>query len=281
MSRLATKEPDVYPPMCERELPSMNKTTRHTLVAFAATLLLASLGGLHAADSLSQTWHPVASRLMTRWGKTVTPENVLPGYPRPQMVRKEWQNLNGLWQFAAGQVGDPAPTGKTLSRRILVPFPMESALSGIRETAEFVWYRRTFEVPAAWRGQRILLHFGAVDWETTVFVNGREVGRHRGGYDPFFFDITDALAPAGPQEVIVRVADAMKGGQAVGKQSREMFLKPGGSIFYSCVTGIWQTAWLEPVPRLRSEELQLTPDVDAEALRVTIVGRGTSDGGDG
>ena len=248
------------------------------IVRALATLLLTPLGGLRAADSLPQTWHPAALPLMTRWGKTVTPENVLPEYPRPQMVRKEWQNLNGLWQFAVGQAGDAAPTGKTLSRQILVPFPMESALSGIRETAEFVWYRRTFKVPAAWRGQRILLHFGAVDWEATVFVNGREVGRHRGGYDPFSYNITDALTPDGPQEVIVGISDTMKGGQAIGKQSRDMFLKPGGGIFYSCVTGIWQTVWLEPVPQASIQELQLTPDVDAKTLRVIVVGRGTSGG---
>ena len=194
------------------------------------------------------------------------------------MVRRQWQNLNGLWQFAVGRPDDPVPTGKTLARQILVPFPMESALSGIRETAEFVWYRRAFDVPAAWRGQRILLHFGAVDWETTVFVNGREVGRHRGGYDPFTLDITDALTPAGPQELIVGVADAMdpRHPQAAGKQSKSIFLQPRGSIFYSCVTGIWQTVWLEPVPAASIQELQLTPDVDAERLRVKVVGRGSN-----
>ena len=172
-------------------------------------LLLAPLAALHAAGAPPQSWKPANPVLMTRWGRTVTPENALPEYPRPQMVRTEWRNLNGLWQFAVGQPDEPVPVGKTLARQILVPFPMESALSGIRETAEFVWYRRTFDVPAAWRGQRLLLHFGAVDWETTVFVNGKELGKHRGGYDPFSCDITDALTPAGPQELIVSVADPM------------------------------------------------------------------------
>ncbi|MCY2990663.1 MAG: chitobiase/beta-hexosaminidase C-terminal domain-containing protein [Planctomycetota bacterium] len=243
-------------------------------IALATALLLASPAVLHAADAPTQSWKPAKPVLMTRWGKTVTPENVLPEYPRPQMVRREWQNLNGLWEFAVGAPDDAAPVGKTLARRILVPFPMESALSGIGETAECVWYRRTFEVPAGWKGQRALLHFGAVDWETTVFVNGKEAGKHSGGYDPFTFDITDALTPGGPQELIVRVSDPMMPGQAGGKQSRTLFLKPRGSIFYSCVTGIWQTVWLEPVPAVSIQDLQLTPDVDAAVLRVKVAGRG-------
>ena len=241
-------------------------------------LLLAPLAALHAADAPPQSWKPANPVLMTRWGKTVTPENALPEYPRPQMVRTEWRNLNGLWQFAVGQPDEPVPVGKTLARQILVPFPMESALSGIRETAEFVWYRRTFDVPAAWRGQRLLLHFGAVDWETTVFVNGKELGKHRGGYDPFSCDITDALTPAGPQELIVSVADPMQG-QAAGKQSRDIFLKPRGSIFYSCVTGIWQTVWLEPVPATHIESLKIAPDVDQGAVRVTVLATAGKDDG--
>ena len=220
-------------------------------------------------------WQPAPSPLMTRWGKTVMPDNVLPEYPRPQMVRKDWLNLNGLWEFEVGKPDGPTPVGKTLPRQILVPFPMESALSGIRETAEWVWYRRTFEVPAAWRGQRVLLHFGAVDWETTVIVNGKEVGTHRGGYDPFTVDLTDALTSHGPQELIVRVADPM-GNQSSGKQLRNAFHKSSMSIFYSCVTGIWQPVWLEPVPAVSIQELQLTPDVDAEVLRVKVGGRGAT-----
>ena len=220
-------------------------------------------------------WQPAPSPLMTRWGKTVRPDNVLPEYPRPQMVRKEWRNLNGLWEFDVGKPDDAAPVDKTLPRQILVPFAMESALSGIRETAEWVWYRRTFEVPAAWRGQRVLLHFGAVDWDSTVIVNGKEIGTHRGGYDPFTLDLTDALTSHGPQELIVRVADPMRN-QSSGKQLRNAFHKPSNSIFYTSVTGIWQPVWLEPVPTVSIQELQLTPDVDAEVLRVKVGGRGAT-----
>ena len=245
------------------------------IICTLAALLQVSPAALEAAEGSSQGGKPAAPGLMTRWGTTVTQEKVLPEYPRPQMVRKEWQNLNGLWQFAVGKPDEAVPVGKMLPRQILVPFPMESALSGIRETAEFVWYRRTFEVPAAWRGKRILLHFGAVDWEATVYLNGHQVGSHRGGYDPFTLDITDAVTPAGPQELIVAVADPMKG-QAAGKQSRERFFKPRGSIFYECVTGIWQTVWLEPVPVASIQELRLTPDVDAKVLRLKAVGRGAS-----
>ena len=131
---------------------------------------------------------------MTKWGKKVTPENAWKEYPRPQMVRKDWQNLNGLWDYAITPKDEAKP--EKWDGQILVPFPVESALSGVGKhvtQGSDLWYRRTFEVPAGWKGQRVLLHFGAVDWEATVFVNGKEVGTHRGGYDPFTFDITDAL----------------------------------------------------------------------------------------
>ena len=251
---------------------------KQTIATLLTVLLQSLLVSLHAADSPTPSWKPANPVLMTRWGKTVTPENVLPEYPRPQMVRKEWRNLNGLWEFAIGKPDEPVPVGKTLARQILVPFPMESALSGVRETAEFVWYRRTFEVPTAWRGQRLLLHFGAVDWEATVFVNGKEVGKHWGGYDPFSCDITDALTQAGPQELIVSVSDPMQG-QAAGKQSRKLFLKPSGSIFYECVTGIWQTVWLEPLPSAHVASLKIIPDVDQGAVRVTVLATTGKDDG--
>jgi hypothetical protein len=234
---------------------------------------------LQADEPDKQVWKPANPVLMTRWGKTVTPENVLPEYPRPQMVRKEWRNLNGLWEFAIGRPEDPVPVGKVLSRQILVPFPMESALSGIRETADHIWYRRKFDVPAAWRGQRLLLHFGAVDWQAKVFVNGKEVGSHWGGYDPFSCDITDALTQSGPQELIVSVADPMRS-QAAGKQSRPLFLKPRGSIFYECATGIWQTVWLEPVPNTYVASLKIVPDVDQGVVRVTVSAAAVKDGED-
>ncbi len=218
----------------------------------------------------AESWKPARGPLATRWAAAVSPNNVLPEYPRPQMVRPEWLNLNGLWELAFAAADDPLPAGKPLPHRVLVPFPIESALSGIMKHADRVWYRRTVEIAAAWKGRRVLLHFGAVDWEATVYVNGRELGTHRGGYDGFCFDMTEALRPAGPQEIIVRVFDPTdQGDQPRGKQ----VLKPGG-IWYTPTTGIWQTVWLEPVPAARIDRLVVVPDVDASALRLTVKGVG-------
>jgi hypothetical protein len=160
-------------------------------------------------------------------------------------VREQWLNLNGLWEFAPATKADEAPPlGRSLARRILVPFPVESALSGVMEHHDRLWYRRTFVVPAEWAGRRTILHFGAVDWEARVWVNGAEIGEHRGGYDPFSFDITDVLVEEGEQEIVVGVWDPTDAGtQPRGKQ----VLNPQG-IWYTPTSGIWQTVWLEPVP---------------------------------
>jgi beta-galactosidase/beta-glucuronidase len=199
--------------------------------------------------SFAGEWKPAAGPLMTRWAKDVTPDKVLPEYPRPQMVRKDWQSLNGLWQLAFAKEGEEPPVGKNLSEQILVPFPVESALSGVMKHSDRLWYRRTFTVPKDWSGQRILLHFGAVDWEATVWVNGKKLGAHRGGYDGFEFDISDALKKEGEQELIVGVYDPTdKSTQPRGKQ----VLNPE-SIWYTPTTGIWQTVWLEPVPKTSIE----------------------------
>jgi hypothetical protein len=226
----------------------------------------ATLSPARAAD-----WKPADGPLMTRWAKDVTPDKVHPEYPRPQLVRPEWLNLNGLWQLAFAQEGAVAPTGQDLPERILVPFPVESALCGVMKRAERLWYRRAFHVPQKWAGQRVLLHFGAVDWEATVWVNRRELGKHRGGYDPFSFDITDALKKDGEQELIVGVYDPTDGGtQPRGKQVR----KPGG-IYYTPTTGIWQTVWLEPVPEASIASLHIVPDVDGRKVSITVGGKGT------
>jgi hypothetical protein len=189
-------------------------------------------------------WKPGPAPLMTRWGKAVTPDNAWPEYPRPQLVRKDWLNLNGLWDYAVTPKDAPRP--EKFEGQILVPYPIESALSGVMKTVgkdQYLWYRRSVDIPAGWKGRRVLLHFGAVDWEATVFVNGREVGVHRGGFDPFSFDVTDALKDGAKQEIVVRVWDPTdQGAQPRGKQVS----KPG-SIWYTSVTGIWQTTWTEPV----------------------------------
>ena len=202
--------------------------------------------------------------LRTRW----IPEQPcpLPGYPRPQLVRPDWLNLNGLWEYAVTpleQSAFPAAQG-----HILVPYAIESALSGVQRALlpeERLWYRRTFAIPAGWLGKHILLHFGAVDWETQVWVNGQVVGGHRGGYLPFWFDITAHLQ-LGANELVVAVRDPTDTGwQARGKQ----VLHPK-SIWYTAVSGIWQTVWLEPVPEAFIAGLKLTPDLDSGTLHVQV-----------
>ena len=284
-----------------------------------------------AEPKANADWKPVPGKLMTRWAKDVTPDKVLPEYPRPQMVRSRWQNLNGLWEYAiragekpatqpaaatnepkaAGPAGGsaaaneaksasptgpiaPATAGATPSLpnqaislaadaptgswdgKILVPFPVESALSGVGKRIgpeQKLWYRRSFKVPADWRtdGQRVLLHFGAVDWETAVAVNGKPVGTHRGGFDPFSFDVTDALVAGDvEQAVTVAVADPTNASyQPRGKQ----VARPGG-IYYTPTTGIWQTVWLEPVAKAYITGLVIEPDADNRLVRVLVKTQG-------
>src|SRR5579859_2630423 len=231
--------------------PIIKLMKRHLQVLLATILCLGKAAGL-------QAWQPAVGPLQTRWTSQVSPQNALPEYPRPQMVRKEWLNLNGVWGFEITS-NDTQPT--TFATEILVPFPVESALSGVMKPVDEnqrLWYRRTFDIPRAWIGRRILLHFGAVDFETTVFVNGKMVGKHRGGYDGFEFDITDSLNPPGENELVVSVWDPTDSAtQPRGKQVR----KPNG-IWYTSTSGIWQTVWLEPVSAAHVAGLLITPDID-------------------
>lgn len=237
------------------------------LMLSVALLWLALLAPSQAADDHA-AWAPKQAPLMTKWAAQVDPQHPWPEYPRPQMVRSRWLNLNGLWEFSAATEGAAVPAGKTLPERILVPFPVESALSGVMRSEERMWYRRSFAVPADWRGDRVLLHFGAVDWKATVYVNGREVGGHEGGYCPFSIDITRQLK-AGDNELIVHAFDPTdRGRQPVGKQS----LKPRGYWYTPC-SGIWQTVWLEPVPAAHVTRLDLTPDVPHGLLRLAVQGQ--------
>ncbi|MFB9674838.1 PA14 domain-containing protein [Streptosporangium vulgare] len=210
--------------------------------------------------------------LRTRWAKDVDARNPLPEYPRPQLTRDRWRSLNGVWQFAAAEAGEAVPAGRDLAERIVVPFPVESTLSGIGRHEDRMWYRRTFTVPRSWKKDRLLLHLDAVDWESTVYVNGRQVGTHKGGYDRFTVDVTDALRPGGEQELVVGVADGTDTGrQPVGKQR----LNPGG-IFYTPASGIWQTVWIEPVARAHIDAVHTTPDVAGQALKVTVAASGAA-----
>ena len=211
-------------------------------------------------------WKPAAGPLFTPWAERVSPSTVWNVYPRPQQKRKEWLNLNGLWDVAILPVDEGPP--QEFQGKILVPFPVEAALSGIAQKVtekQKVWYRRFFSLPAHWRGKKIFLNFEASDWETSVWVNGQLVGTHRGGYDPFQFDISPAVKE-GKQELLVAVWDPTdKGYQPRGKQVQN----PQG-IWYTAVTGIWGTVWLEPVSQVFIDRLQITPDVDRREVKLQL-----------
>jgi beta-galactosidase/beta-glucuronidase len=224
-----------------------------------------------SSGQVAKVWMPAAAPLMTRWAKDVSPASSRPEYPRPAMRRNEWQSLNGLWEFAIED-------GSRFKDQILVPFCFESALSGIgrgKEVHERVSYRRSFRIPAEWRGKRVLLHFGAVDWETVVFINGREVGRHRGGFTPFSFDITDCLEDKVDQRIEVRVFDpAAYDPHAFGLlPKKQAAFQPMGKqlgsvgIWYTRCTGIWQTVWLEAVQSSHLSDYILDACLESGVIR--------------
>jgi len=219
-------------------------------------------------------WQPVAGHLMTPWAADVDPSHPQPEYPRPQLVRQDWTNLNGLWDYAIQPMERPQP--ESFAGKILVPFPVESTLSGVRKPVwkdERLWYRRSFSAPTLPDNERLLLHFGAVDWEAKVFVNGQPVGEHRGGFDAFTLDITDTVKPGIENELVVAVFDATGQGQPAGKQNFNKFTKPSG-IAYSASSGIWQTVWMETVPMSHITGLKLVPDLDTSCLRATVIAAG-------
>lgn len=216
------------------------------------------------ASGVFAQWAPAGDKIKTAWAEQVNPANVLPEYPRPIMERSEWKNLNGLWDYAITDVATATPA--SFDGQILVPFAVESSLSGVGKTVgsqKALWYSRPFEVPASWKGRRVLLHFGAVDWKADVWVNGVKVGTHTGGFTPFSFDVTPALLAKG-NTLTVKVWDPTDDGyQPRGKQVN----RPEG-IWYTPVTGIWQTVWMEPVAEKHIEDLRITPDIDAHQLTV-------------
>jgi beta-galactosidase/beta-glucuronidase len=236
----------------------MYSTNRITRIFFLALI---------TAFSHAQTpWQIVDGRITTPWADQVNPSEVLPEYPRPQLVRPDWINLNGLWEYGITPVAvENAPA--VFDGKILVPFPVESALSGVGKTVgkeNALWYKRSFTVPSSFKEKTTLLHFGAVDWQCEVYVNGKKAGSHQGGYDPFTFDITTLLKKSGQQEMVVRVWDPSdEGPQPRGKQ----VTKPHG-IWYTPVTGIWQTVWVEAVPKTYIESTRHTPDINQSTLTV-------------
>lgn len=232
------------------------------------TMLLA----LALCGSTFAQWKPAGDKIKTSWGEQLDPKNVLPEYPRPIMERNDWKNLNGLWKYAITKKGDPTPAA--YQGDILVPFAVESSLSGVGKMInekEELWYQRTFDIPSAWRGKQILLHFGAVDWKAEVWVNDVKVGEHTGGFTPFYFDITSVLNK-GNNDLVVKVWDPSdRGEQPRGKQ----IANPHG-IWYTPVTGIWQTVWLEPVATQYITNLKTTPDIVNNSVKVEVAANTTS-----
>ena len=224
----------------------------------------------------AQQWQRLSAPVMTPWGEEINPEAVWQEYPRPQLVRPDWINLNGVWQYYRRDNTVRLVAERSASRfsqRILVPFGVESALSGIKHTDlsttanSTLMYRRTFTLTDAFKGKRTLLHFGAVDWRCVVFVNKQKVGQHDGGNDPFTFDITEYLTTDEEQELQVAVYDpSNRGGQPVGKQT----VNPGG-IWYTSCSGIWQTVWLEPVNVSYIERYELVPDAASGTVKVRVI----------
>lgn len=223
-----------------------------------------------ATVAFSQTsWQPVPGKISTEWASQVDPANPLPEYPRPQLTRSSWMNLNGLWQYLVLPRSSDSGIPTQYDGNILVPFAIESSLSGVGKTVgqeNVLWYKRTVKIPSSFRKGKVLLHFGAVDWECGVYVNGKEVGSHQGGYDPFSLDITEALKKGALQEIAVRVWDPSDDGpQPRGKQVKD----PNG-IWYTPVTGIWQTVWLENLPNTFIASTRQTPDIDKQTLTVEV-----------
>ncbi|UPG95236.1 glycoside hydrolase family 2 protein [Luteibacter aegosomatissinici] len=259
----------------------MTRTTllRPAPLALALAAVLAPFAAT-AADK-PDTWSGKVAPLATPWTAAVSPANALPEYPRPQLARPsldhpQWLSLNGLWEYAATDGKGKPAFGQALKEKVLVPYPIESVLSGIQQHADDMLYRRMVDVPAAFtaNGQHVQLNFGAVAQDATVYVNGKEVARHVGGYTSFSADITPALKPQGPQEIVVAVHAPVDGANVmVGKQR----LKPEG-IFYTPASGIWQSVWIEPVPATRLAQLDFMPAASLDAFTVNAKVQGSAAG---
>jgi len=231
----------------------MRKTIVQGLCLFVVTL--------HAT---AQDWKMQPVPVRTRWAKEVSPENALPEYPRPQLVRNNWKNLNGLWEYAITEKN--AATPLDFNGKILVPYPLESALSGVKKPLypnQLLWYKRSFEAQNT--NGKTMLHFGAVDYRCRVYVNRKEMGYHEGGYTEFALDISEAVN-AGTNELLVKVEDPTNAG--VGPHGKQV-LNPA-NIYYTPTSGIWQTVWLETVPHTYISSLTITPDLDAGRVHITV-----------
>lgn len=229
---------------------------------------------MNQALAQDRKWSPAPNPLMTQWAEQVNPNQPLSKYPRPQLVRDDWKSLNGLWEYAIVPMLESAPT--EWMGEILVPFGIESSLSGVKKRVgpnHKLWYQTAFTVPKKWNKKRIFLHFGAVDWKSEIWVNGKNVGHHQGGYTGFSMDITDALKKGKKQQITVSVWDPTDDGvQPRGKQVRDP-----QSIWYTPTTGIWQTVWLEAVPEVSIENLKMEPNIGAGELSLTVSSTGGAD----
>lgn len=236
------------------------------MTTMVTVILLGAAGSLVDASPVA-AFVPKTPRLSTPWTNQVSLTNPLPEYPRPQLVRPDWQSLNGIWQFERAANLNTPPLNRTLGEEVLVPYPIESALSGTMRHERYMYYRRLVTVPATWSGRNVQLNFGAVNWETRVWVNGVAVGTHTGGYDPFALNITSALR-AGANEIVIGVNSPVTDDDVpIGKQR----LNPGG-IWYTAASGIWQSVWLEPTPAARITRLDPIPNLGAGAVDVTVQG---------
>ena len=242
---------------------------RSRIITSTIAALLAVAGTLSA-----QNWTPAGNRIKTKWAEEVSPTNAHPEYPRPQMLRPEWKSLNGLWDYAVTPKSEACP--KAFDGKILVPFAIESSLSGVGKALtpdDALWYSTTFSVPSNWKGKRLILNFDAVDWKAEVFVNDIKVGSHTGGYTRFSLDVTPYVKN-GSNSLVVRVEDASDNDfQPRGKQVKE----PRG-IWYTSVSGIWQSVWIEPVAPAHITDYNVVSSVADKAINVTVDAAGVQEG---
>ena len=244
-----------------------------TISAIATAISFTIVISCTSSDEKTE-WKIADNPILTQWALEIDPVKPWAEYPRPDAAREDWINLNGLWDYTVTGVNQKP---EKWEGKILVPYPIESALSGVKKRVnekEYLWYRRTFEVPRGWRKQQILLNFEASDWETTIWIDGKQAGIHRGGYDPFTFNITEFLDRKKNHELLVCVRDPTdEGSQPRGKQVS----MPEG-IWYTPTTGIWQTVWIEPVHESYISSFRFISDIEKGSVKVTadVVNPGTN-----
>ena len=214
-----------------------------------------------------ENWHPVGTRIKTKWGNNLKPENVWKEYPRPQLERKDWLNLNGIWHYYITDLDSKKP--EKFDQNILVPFCLESSLSGVMKPlneTQILWYYKEFEIPKKWKDKNIIIHFNAVDWKSELYINDDKIGEHYGGYSEFNFDITKNLK-TGKNKIILKVWDPSDTGyQPIGKQCLDPKV-----IWYTSISGIWQTVWLEPVNQQYIKKLEINNNYDNKEIKINCL----------